>query len=124
LTVKGSLIFVNRFSKLNSLPLHARLISNYWNPTIVFRRNLAGAEIWQHPATGIQRHPVTVARAGRPDSSHGQKPAGFGQNGQDPVKSYWILPFIPPDLANMVEIRLDLAKMAGIQRSPAGIRQF
>jgi hypothetical protein len=41
------------FPKLNSLSLHARLISNCRNLAIVGRRNLVGAKIQQHPATRI-----------------------------------------------------------------------
>jgi hypothetical protein len=62
LTVKPSLIFgkrftilktVNRFPKLNSLTLYARLIFDCRNLAIVGRRNLDGTGIWQHPATRI-----------------------------------------------------------------------
>jgi hypothetical protein len=40
------------FLKLNSSSLHVHLISDCQNLAIVCRRNLAGAEIRQHPAIG------------------------------------------------------------------------
>jgi hypothetical protein len=89
---------VNHFSKLNSSSLHASLISDYWNLAMVGRRNPDGTEIQQHPATGILptlesgNIQSPSSDAGEPDSSrnwpesgHGQKPAGSGQNGRDPV---------------------------------------
>jgi len=60
------------------------------------------------------------SNASRPDSyrilpefGHGQKPAGSSQNGRNSAESDQIQPLILPDLA----------KMAGIQRSLAGIQQ-
>lgn len=94
--------------------------SKRWNSATSGHRNPADA--------GIQRHPITVARVGGPDSNHGQKPTRSGQNGRDPARFDRIRPFFWPDLVNMAEIRPlirpDLAKMAGIRRGPAGIRQF
>jgi hypothetical protein len=76
LTVKTYLIFgkqftvlkiVNRFPKLNSSSLHARLISDYRNSGIVGLRNPANAGVRQHPVARILpvlefgRHPAIVA---------------------------------------------------------------
>jgi len=63
LTVKASLIFgkrftifktVNRFPKLNTSFLHARLISDCQNLAIVDRWNPTGAEVQQRPDAGSQ----------------------------------------------------------------------
>jgi hypothetical protein len=44
---------INHFSKLNISSLHAHLIFDCRNLVLVGRRNLGGARIRQHPATGI-----------------------------------------------------------------------
>jgi hypothetical protein len=80
--------------------LHACLISDCRNPAVADRQNLGGAEIRQHPATGILTEPEfgdirpPSLDAGAPDSgrnwlesSHGQKPVGSSQNGRNPVRS-------------------------------------
>jgi hypothetical protein len=67
---------VNRFSKLNTLSLHVRLIFDCRNPVMVGCRNLGGSGIL----------PVLESPdVGRPDSnrnwlasSHGQKSTGSG----------------------------------------------
>jgi hypothetical protein len=102
---------VNRFSKLNSSSLHARLISDCQNPAIVGRRNTGGIEIRQHPATEILPTPKSddipppSLDAGESDSDrnwpefgHGQKLTRSGQNGRDPTGFGWIWPLILPDL--------------------------
>jgi hypothetical protein len=62
LTVKASSIFekqftifkiVNRFPKLNSSFLHARLVFDCQNLAIVDRRNLTGTGVRQHPVASI-----------------------------------------------------------------------
>jgi hypothetical protein len=91
---KASLIFgkrftifktVNRFPKLNSSFLHARLISDCQNLAIVNRRNPTG--------TGVRQHPVAGIRPPALDARH-QIPAGIlpdsGQAGR-------ILPLIGAD---------------------------
>jgi hypothetical protein len=126
LTVKSSLIFgkrftvlktVNRFPKLYSSSLHARLISDWSNPPIVGRSKIGSTGIRHHqvtgimsasesnhrktvgcrnpaagkpPAAGILQHPATAPNAGgiRPESGHGQKPAGirsWTETGRNPA---------------------------------------
>jgi hypothetical protein len=110
------------FPKLNSSSLHARLISDCRNSTIVGRRNLASARIQQHPATRILPasgsgdiwSPLPEPTNQIPtgiwlEFGHGQKPAGsgkngldptgFGKNGRDPAGFDRIQPFIQLDLA-------------------------
>jgi hypothetical protein len=95
LTVKASLIFekrftifktVNRFLKLNSLSLHARLISNRQNLTIVDCRNPVDAGVRQHPVTGIQPPADQIPAEILPDSSQA------GRLWQDLAKMAWIRP--------------------------------
>jgi hypothetical protein len=105
LTVKASLIFgkrftifktVNRFPKLNSLSLHARLISDRQNLAIVGRRNPVGAGVRQHPIAGILPAPEFGHRYSAGTgiwSLVDQIPAGIllalagsGQNGRDSAK--------------------------------------
>jgi hypothetical protein len=104
LTVKTSLIFgkrftifktVNRFPKLSFSSLHACLISDRQNLTIVGRRNPVSAGVRQHPVSGIlpapeSGHRLTKFRPKRsgsdwicPDPAIDL--AGSGQNGRDPA---------------------------------------
>jgi hypothetical protein len=108
LIVKTSLIFgkrftvlktVNRFLKLDSLSLHARLIFDCPNPIIVGRPKLGGIGI-RHLATGIMPTPESgdirpsSPDAGGPDSDKIWPEFGHDQN--------------RPDLAKMAGIRLDI----------------
>jgi hypothetical protein len=117
LTVKLFLIFgkrftvfktVNRFPKLNSSSLHARLISDCWNSAMVGRRNLGGTGIRQHPAIKIL--PALESGDIRPPSPD----AGRQDSGRNPskVKSRsdlagfgWIWPLIRPDLIGSGGVR-------------------
>jgi hypothetical protein len=107
LTIKAYLIFgkrftvfktVNRFSKLNFWSLHACLISDCCNPAMVSCQNPCGTGIRQHLATGIltalessdiqpPSPDVGEPNSSRnwPESGHGQKPAGSGQNVWNPA---------------------------------------
>jgi hypothetical protein len=118
LTVKASLIFgKQRFLKLNSSSLHARLISDCWNPAIVSCRNPAVAGVRQHPIVGI----LTASESGniQPPSPNagGQILAETGRipamvrswpNLAKQLESRQIQPLIRPDLAKTAGIRLDL----------------
>jgi hypothetical protein len=108
---------VNRFPKLNSSSLHTRLISDCRNSATSGHQNIA--------SSGIRRHLATVAGCWRPDSDHGQKPAGSSQNGLDPVRSDQIRrnsartqPFWPDPVKHACR---NLATATGRCRIPATI---
>jgi hypothetical protein len=107
LTEKASLIFgkrftvlkiENRFPKLNSSSLHARLIFDCQNLAMVGRRNPGGTRIRQHPATGIL--PATFGHRRRMLADN--IPAETGRN------------------PALVRSQLDLGKMARIRPDLTG----
>jgi hypothetical protein len=115
LTVKPSLIFekrfavlktVNRFLKLNYLSLHACLISDCRNSTMVGRWNLAALE------SGNIRLPEYCRR---------RNPTTSGHRLRMPADQISAMVRSRPDLAKVAgsdRIRPDLAKMAGIRPDP------
>jgi hypothetical protein len=115
LTVKTSLIFgkrftifktVNRFPKLNSSFLRARLISDCQNLAIVDPWNPTGAE---------------SDKIGLPESYRRRMPAGYDQIlpliGPDPEDSGWIQKFPARIRSNfLAEIRQRQQDVAGFRR--------
>jgi hypothetical protein len=81
---------------------------------MVGHQNPGSTGIQQHPATRILRTPESgdirppSPDAGGPESGHGQKPAGSGQNCRNPAGSDRIQPLIRSDFIKMVGIRPNL----------------
>jgi hypothetical protein len=109
-------IFLNRFQKLNSSSLHARLISDCRNSAMVGRQNPSGTGIREHSATeklpASESDRIWMNPAG--SGQNGRDLAGFGQNGWDPAT----------DPAGAGQNGWDPAGSDRNQRSPIGIRQF
>jgi hypothetical protein len=80
---------VNRFPKLNSSFLHARLISDCHNLAIVDRRNPTSAGVRRHLVAGTLLAPEFGHRR-----RMSAKPVKSGQNGRDPTGSGRIRPLI------------------------------
>jgi hypothetical protein len=120
LIVNASLIFekrftvlktVNRFSKLYSSSLHARLISDCPNPAVVGRSKPGGTGIRHHSAIGIL--PASESDDIRPPPPDAGGPTSGGIR-SDLTKMAGMQPLIRPDLAKMAGIRPDLTKSRGV----------
>jgi hypothetical protein len=102
LTVKASLIFgkrftvfktVNRFPKLYSLSLHARLISDCSNPAIIGRPKQGSTGIRHHPGGEIMPTDQILTKSGWNPAMVRNRPESD---------------LIRPDLAKMAGIRPDM----------------
>jgi hypothetical protein len=130
LTVKASLIFgkrftifktVNRFLKLNSSSLHARLIFNCRNSIIVGHRNPAGVGVRQHLIAGIlpAQNPATSCHRLQMLADQITIETSWNIAGFRPwSEAGRIRPLIWPKRPRSGRIWTDSAKMAGIWQDP------